>query len=99
MLGGGVDLTDLPLDKPLPESLLPAAAGTPEQLADAVEERYAAGVLDVIGLGGLGDPRTRDFVTNGLLPELRRRGIVGTDYVGGTFRENLELPALPDQRH
>ncbi|MBF6257971.1 LLM class flavin-dependent oxidoreductase [Nocardia farcinica] len=134
---GGVELTDLPLDKPLPESLLPAvesvnrrrgrveiftqlarsgrtlreliiaakdtghwaAAGTPEQLADAVEERYAAGVLDVIGLGGLGDPRTRDFVTNGLLPELRRRGIVGTDYVGGTFRENLELPALPDQRH
>ncbi|WP_280234720.1 NtaA/DmoA family FMN-dependent monooxygenase [Nocardia cyriacigeorgica] len=134
MLGGGVDLTDLPLDKPLPESLLPelesvnrrrgrveiftrlaasgrtlrelivaakdtghwAAAGTPEQLADAIQERYDAGVLDVLALGGLTDPRTGDFLTNGLLPELRRRGILGTDYVGGTFRENLELPALPD---
>ncbi|MFE9581381.1 NtaA/DmoA family FMN-dependent monooxygenase [Nocardia sp. NPDC006044] len=133
MLGGGVDLTDLPLDKPIPEHLLPevnsvhrrrgrveifsgfarsgktlreliiaakdtghwAAAGTPEQLADAIAERYDAGVLDVISLGGLAHPRTRDFLLNGLLPELRRRNIVGTDYVGDTFRDNLELPPLP----
>ncbi|MFD6272195.1 NtaA/DmoA family FMN-dependent monooxygenase [Nocardia asteroides] len=130
MLGGGLDLSELPLDKPIPESLLPqldsvrrrrgrveifsklaatgatlrelvvaakdtghwAAAGTPEQLADAIEERYRAGVLDVISLGGLTDPRTGDFVLNGLLPELRRRGLVDTDYLGGTYRENLELP-------
>lgn len=135
MLGGGVDLSELPLDRPIPNHLLPevnsvnrrrgrveiftklaasgrtlreliiaakdtghwAAAGTPEQLADAIEERYRAEVLDVISLGGLADPRTRDFVTNGLLPELRRRGIVGTDYLGATFRENLELPPLPDR--
>ncbi|WP_280240498.1 NtaA/DmoA family FMN-dependent monooxygenase [Nocardia abscessus] len=133
MLGGGVDLSGLPLDKPLPQTLLPdvtavhrrrgrveifsnfarsgktlreliiaakdtghwAAVGTPEQLADAIEERYDAGVLDVISLGGLAEDRTRDFVVNGLLPELRRRGIVGSDYVGATFRDNLELPPLP----
>ncbi len=133
MFGGDVDFSELPLDRPIPESLLPApssvnrrrgrveifgklasqgktlreliiaskdtghwaAAGTPEQLADAIEERYDAGVLDVITLGDLADPRTRDFVTNGLLPELRKRAIVGSDYVGGTFRENLELPPLP----
>lgn len=52
-------------------------------------------MLDVISLGGLADPRTRDFLLNGLLPELRRRRIVGDDYVGGTFRDNLELPPLP----
>ncbi|WP_040688186.1 NtaA/DmoA family FMN-dependent monooxygenase [Nocardia vinacea] len=135
MFGGGIDLSELPLDRPLPETILPelnsvnrrrgrveiftklaasgrtlrelivaakdtghwAAAGTPERLADAIEERYRAGVLDVISLGGLADSRTRDFVTNGLLPELRRRGIVGNDYVGGTFRENLELPPLPER--
>ncbi|WP_062998594.1 NtaA/DmoA family FMN-dependent monooxygenase [Nocardia jinanensis] len=134
MFGGGVDLSDLPLDRPLPESLLPeldsvhrrrgrveifarlaasgrtlrelilearhtghwSAAGTPEQLADAIEERYRAGVLDIVTVGGLDDPRTRDFVTNGLLPELRRRDIAGSDYLGATFRENLELPPLPD---
>ncbi|MFD5174711.1 NtaA/DmoA family FMN-dependent monooxygenase [Nocardia sp. NPDC058379] len=132
MLGGGIDLSELPLDKPLPESLLPqldtvrrrrgrveifsklaatgatlrelivaakdtghwAAAGTPEQLADAIEERYRANVLDVISLGGLAEERTRDFVVNGLLPELRRRGLVDTDYLAGTYRENLELPAV-----
>lgn len=133
MLGGGVDLSELPLDQPIPESMLPdpssanrrrgrveifgklaaqgktlreliiaskdtghwAAAGTPEQLADAIQERYDAGVLDVISVGGLTDPRTGDFVLNGLFPELRKRGILGTDYIGGTFRENLELPPLP----
>ncbi|MFD6389553.1 NtaA/DmoA family FMN-dependent monooxygenase [Nocardia sp. NPDC060259] len=132
MLGGGIDLSELPLDKPIPETLLPqldsvhrrrgrveifrklaasgatlrelvvaakdtghwAAAGTPEQLADAIEERYRANVLDVISLGGLADERTADFVVNGLLPELRGRGLVDTDYLGGTYRENLELPPL-----
>lgn len=69
--------------------------GYPEQLADTIAERYDAGVLDVISLGGLADPRTRDFLLNGLLPELRRRHIVGDDYVGATFRDNLELPPLP----
>lgn len=132
MLGGGIDLSELPLDKPIPETLLPqldsvhrrrgrveifrklaasgatlrelvvaakdtghwAAAGTPEQLADAIEERYRANVLDVISLGGLADERTADFVVNGLLPELRGRGLVDTDYLGGSYRENLELPPL-----
>ncbi|KAA0941135.1 MULTISPECIES: NtaA/DmoA family FMN-dependent monooxygenase [Streptomyces] len=133
MLGGGVDLSEVPLDAKLPESLLPdvtsvhrrrgrveifagyarqgytlrelvvaaqdtghwAAAGTPEQLADAVEERFRAGVLDVITLSGLADPRQHDFAVNGLLHELRKRKIVASDYTGTTLRENLglELPA------
>ncbi|MFF4836646.1 NtaA/DmoA family FMN-dependent monooxygenase [Streptomyces sp. NPDC001315] len=129
MLGGGVDLADLPLDRPLPESLLPdiasvnrrrgrvdifsgyvrsgytlrelviaaqdtghwAVAGTPEQIADAVEERFRAGVLDAILLNGLANPAQHDFVVNGLLHELRKRKIVGTDYSGVTLRENLGL--------
>ncbi|WNI17076.1 NtaA/DmoA family FMN-dependent monooxygenase [Actinacidiphila sp. ITFR-21] len=133
MLGGGVDLADLPLDEKLPESLLPdvtsvnrrrgrvdifagyarqgytlrelviaaqdtghwAVAGTPEQLADAVEERFRAGVLDVISLGGLADPRQHDFAVNGLLHELRKRKIVAPDYTGTTLRENLGLDLPP----
>jgi FMN-dependent oxidoreductase (nitrilotriacetate monooxygenase family) len=136
MLGGGVDLSDEPLDRPLPQSVLPdvesvqrrrgrvdifsryvragytlreliiaaqdtghwAAAGTPEQLADVVEERFRAGVLDVISLNGLDDPHQYDFVVNGLLHELRRRGIVApAGYPGATLRENLglELPQVP----
>ncbi|BBH63840.1 monooxygenase [Actinoplanes sp. OR16] len=68
-----------------------SVAGTPEQLADAVEERFRAGVLDVLSLGGLADDRTHDFVVNGLLPDLRKRGIVKPDYLGPTLRENLGL--------
>ncbi|MFJ1461729.1 NtaA/DmoA family FMN-dependent monooxygenase [Nocardia sp. N2S4-5] len=130
---GGIDLAELPLDRSIPEHVLPdvrtinrrrgrveifsrfarqgktlrelilaakdtghwAVAGTPEQIADAVQERYTAGVLDVLTLGGLDQPRSREFVLDGLLPELRRRRIVGADYVGDTFRDNLELPPLP----
>lgn len=68
-----------------------SVAGTPEQLADAVQERFEAGVLDVLSVQGLADDRQHDFVANGLLPELRRRGIVKDDYRGATLRENLGL--------
>lgn len=132
MLGGHVDLSGLPLDKPLPDTLLPevtsinrrrgrveifrryadqgltlreliieaqetghwSVAGTPEQLADAIEERFRAGALDVISLHGLGNPDQEDLLVNGLLPELRRRSLIDTDYIGDDFRSNLELPAL-----
>jgi FMN-dependent oxidoreductase (nitrilotriacetate monooxygenase family) len=130
MLGGDIELSDLPLDRPLPKSLLPdidsvnrrrgrveifrryaeqglslreliiqaqetghwSVAGTPEQLADAIEERFRAGVLDVISLHGLGNPDQEDLLLNGLLPELRKRALLDDDYLGGDLRGNLELP-------
>ncbi|WP_342364139.1 NtaA/DmoA family FMN-dependent monooxygenase [Terrarubrum flagellatum] len=132
MLGGNIDLSDLPLDEPLPERLLPnvdsinrrrgrveifrryarqglslreliiqaqetghwSVAGTPEQLACAIEERFRAGVLDVISLHGLGNPDQEDLLLNGLLPELRKRKLLDDDYIGDSFRSNLELPKL-----
>ena len=69
-------------------------AGTPETLADAIEERYRAGVLDIISLHGLGQPDQQDLLLNGLLPELRKRQLIDEDYTGEDFRANLELPAL-----
>ncbi|WP_343551280.1 NtaA/DmoA family FMN-dependent monooxygenase [Pantoea sp.] len=132
MLGGEVDLREVPLDQPLPAALIPEitqvqrrqgraaifrgyalegltlreliikaeetghwfVAGTPETLADAIEQRYQAGVLDVISLHGLGQPDQQDLLLNGLLPELRRRQLIDSDYVGSDFRSSLELPAL-----
>lgn len=81
-----------------------SVAGTPERLADAIEERYRAGVLDVVTLHGLGNPDQEDLLLNGLLPELRRRALIDLDYVGADFRANLELPPLamsasPRARH
>ncbi|GAA2879503.1 nitrilotriacetate monooxygenase component A [Actinoplanes cyaneus] len=72
-----------------------SVAGTPEQLADAVQERFDAGVLDVLSLGGLADDVQHDFVVNGLLHDLRRRGIVKDDYRGATLRDNLGLTLTP----
>ncbi|MFW8642110.1 hypothetical protein ACOJBO_01860 [Rhizobium beringeri] len=71
-----------------------SVAGTPEQLADAIEERVKSGVLDVLSLHGLGNPDQEDLLLKGLLPELRRRQLIDTDYVGDDFRSNLELPPL-----
>ncbi|XVV10781.1 LLM class flavin-dependent oxidoreductase [Actinoplanes sp. CA-131856] len=68
-----------------------SVAGTPEQLADAVQQRFEAGVLDVLSINGIADDRTHDFVVNGLLVELRRRGIVKEDYRGSTLRDNWGL--------
>lgn len=70
-----------------------AVTGTPEQLAHAIEERFRAGVLDVLSLNGIADDRQHDFIVGGLLPILRARGIVKPDYAGTTLRENLGLPA------
>ncbi|VWD17890.1 MULTISPECIES: hypothetical protein [Burkholderia] len=48
----------------------------------------------MLSLHGLGQPDQEDLLLNGLLPELRRRDLLDTDYVGGDFRANLELPAV-----
>ncbi len=69
-------------------------AGTPETLADAIEERFKAGVLDVISLHGLGQPDQEDLLLNGLLPELRKRQLIDEDYLGDDFRSNLELSPI-----
>lgn len=73
-----------------------SVAGTPEKLVDAIEERYRAGILDVLSLHGFGNPEQEDLLVNGLLPELRRRAIVDTDHIGDDFRTNLQLPGLTD---
>ncbi len=69
--------------------------GTPERVAEAVEERFRLGILNVVSLHGLGNPDQEDLLLNGLLPELRRRKLLDEDYVEGGFRANLGLPPLP----
>lgn len=59
-----------------------------------MEERYLAGVFDVVMLGDLYDDTSHDFVVNGLLHELRRHGVVAKDYAGPTLRENFGLGRL-----
>lgn len=67
-------------------------AGTPEQVADMMEDWFRAGAADGFSLspnylpGGL-----EDFVDQ-VVPILQKRGLFRTDYQGATLRENLGLP-------
>lgn len=66
--------------------------GTPEQIADALEERFLKEGADGFNImaphlpGGL-----EDFIDE-VLPILRRRGLFRKEYEGTTLRENLGLP-------
>lgn len=65
--------------------------GTPQHIADQLEERFEArgadgfNVMAPIMPGGL-----KDFIDL-VVPELRRRGLFRTEYEGATLRENLGL--------
>jgi alkanesulfonate monooxygenase SsuD/methylene tetrahydromethanopterin reductase-like flavin-dependent oxidoreductase (luciferase family) len=67
-------------------------AGTPEQVADTLEDWFHAGAADGFSLspnylpGGL-----EDFVDQ-VVPILQKRGLFRTEYEGATLRENLGLP-------
>ncbi|ACB95473.1 LLM class flavin-dependent oxidoreductase [Beijerinckia indica] len=131
-LSGGIDLSQYPLDGPLPELpetnggksrqtlLLDLArrenlsirqlylriagarghwqlVGTPEQIADQLEERFenygadGFNLMSPITPGGLSD-----FIEL-VVPELRRRGLFRSEYEGRTLRENLGLKRPPNR--
>jgi FMN-dependent oxidoreductase (nitrilotriacetate monooxygenase family) len=68
--------------------------GTPAQIADAMEERFANGCADGFNvMAPLFPSGLTDFVDL-VIPELRRRGLFRDEYEGRTLRDNLGLPAL-----
>ncbi|MFC4061385.1 LLM class flavin-dependent oxidoreductase [Planomonospora corallina] len=129
----GVDLSDHPLDAPLPE--LPrttegqqsrlklvsdlaererltlreligrlaggrghrVVAGTPEQIADQIEEWFTGGAADGFNImPPLLPSGLEDFVDH-VVPVLQARGLFRTEYEGRTLRENFGL-ARPASR-
>ncbi|WP_310971636.1 MULTISPECIES: LLM class flavin-dependent oxidoreductase [unclassified Amycolatopsis] len=71
--------------------LFPLEAGTPEQLADRMQEWFTEGAADgfTVSFPSLPGPAI-DFVRQ-VVPILRRRGLVPDGYHGTTLRENLGL--------
>ncbi|NLS00120.1 LLM class flavin-dependent oxidoreductase [Rhizobium sp. P38BS-XIX] len=68
-------------------------AGTPGQIADAMEERFLAGAADGFNvMAPLFPSGLEDFVTF-VVPELRRRGLFRDEYEGDTLRANLGVGA------
>ncbi|MDM8099538.1 MULTISPECIES: LLM class flavin-dependent oxidoreductase [Oceanobacillus] len=73
--------------------------GTPEQIADRMEEWAFEGDVDGFNIAQTYSPDTfREFVDL-VVPELQKRGIYRTEYEGKTLRENMfgnGTPHLPD---
>lgn len=65
--------------------------GTPEKIADFMEEWFNAGVCDGFALQAPYLIQGVFDITQGVVPELQRRGLFQTEYQGETFRENLGL--------
>ncbi|WP_159997142.1 LLM class flavin-dependent oxidoreductase [Roseomonas sp. 18066] len=66
--------------------------GTPEQIADALEEWFRAGAADGFNIMPPFFPTQFERFVEGVLPILRARGLFRDGYEGRTLRENLGLP-------
>lgn len=63
-------------------------AGTPEQIADELERWQDAGTDGINIINQIIPGSYQDFI-DGVLPELRRRGLAQSEYRPGTLREKL----------
>jgi FMN-dependent oxidoreductase (nitrilotriacetate monooxygenase family) len=66
--------------------------GSPKQVADQMEEWFAAPACDGFVLAATHMPGYYDDVVRLLVPELQRRGLFQKEYAGLTLRDNLGLP-------
>lgn len=65
--------------------------GTPETIADTMEEWFLGGAADGFNVWSHGVPGTYTDFVDLVVPELQRRGLHKTDYGNATLRENLGL--------
>ncbi len=65
--------------------------GTPESVADHVQEWFEAGAADGFNVVFEYLPGTLDDFADLVVPELQRRGIFRHDYEGTTLRDHLGL--------
>ncbi|MFF2483478.1 LLM class flavin-dependent oxidoreductase [Paenibacillus sp. NPDC058071] len=66
-------------------------AGTPEQIADIMEEWFLKGAADGFNVSFSHLPGGLDDFVNLVVPELQRRGVFRTAYTGRTLRDHLGL--------
>ncbi|GII23354.1 LLM class flavin-dependent oxidoreductase [Planosporangium mesophilum] len=66
-------------------------AGTPEQVADAIEHWFNAGAADGFNIMPPVLPRGLEDFVDHVVPILQRRGLFRTEYTGRTLREHYGL--------
>lgn len=71
--------------------------GTPEQIADQLEEWFNNGAADGFNIMPPVFPSGLNDFVDYVIPELQKRGIFRTEYTGSTLRENLGLKRPKNQ--
>jgi FMN-dependent oxidoreductase (nitrilotriacetate monooxygenase family) len=71
--------------------------GSPEQVADTLEEWFLAGAADGFNLMPDMFPSGAEIFVDEVVPILRKRGIFRHDYSGTTLRDHLGLPHPANQ--
>jgi FMN-dependent oxidoreductase (nitrilotriacetate monooxygenase family) len=71
--------------------------GTPEQVADAIEDWFTAGAADGFNIMPPVLPTGLDLFVDHVVPILRARGLFRTEYTGRTLREHYGLPRPANQ--
>ena len=69
--------------------------GTPEQIADGLEEWFAADAADGFNLMPPWFPGAFSDFTEQVIPVLQKRGLFRTEYSGKTLRDHLGLTRPP----
>ncbi len=72
--------------------------GTPEQIADRMEQWFREGGADGFNVMPPYFPGGLDDFAAGVIPILQKRGLFRTDYEGQTLREHFGFPR-PPSRH
>jgi len=70
--------------------------GTPEQVADGLEEWFRAGAADCFNIMPPWFPGAFDDFVDQVVPILQKRGLFREDHAGATLREHLGLPRPQD---
>ena len=73
----------------MPPGCLP---GTPEQVADTIEEWFTTGAADGFNVMPPILPSSLETFVDHVVPVLQARGIFRTEYAGSTLREHYGLP-------
>jgi len=69
-----------------------AVVGTPEKIADYMQEWFEKGAADGFNIQPPVQPGFLNDFVEWVIPVLRERGLFRREYEGGTLRENLGLP-------
>jgi FMN-dependent oxidoreductase (nitrilotriacetate monooxygenase family) len=64
--------------------------GTPQMIADRLQETFEAGVCDGFVVAPTYSPGMHEQFCRAVVPELQRRGLFRREYTGQTLRQNLQ---------